>query len=200
MCVAGPVTRPLAVGLVHGLTEAQVMASPGKGSVLEELGLLDDPAPALPAAPPAKQWAVKFVETKRPKHALLIVNVQNDLIDGTMALRYCAAGQEGYEVVPVVNALRRSSDFDLVAICKEWHPAEHCSFYESVTGKTLKPRPPSATGAERTKAIEAAIRALEERRTVAAKRRPRAMTRRVPARRPLKAACGAMRWSTMPMT
>eukprot|EP00900_Chrysochromulina_parva_P016523 jgi/Chrpa1/24872/Chrysochromulina_OHIO_Genome00026494-RA len=153
---------------VQMLTEAQVKASPGKGSVLEELGLQDEPAPASPVAPPAKQWAVKFVETKRPKHALLIVNVQNDLIDGTMALRYCAAGQEGYEVIPVINALRRSSSFDVVAICKEWHPAEHCSFFESVTGKTLKPRPPSATGAERTKAIGGPKRALEERQAAAA--------------------------------
>ena len=84
-----------------------------------------------------------------------MVNVQNDLIDGTLALRYCAAGQEGYEVVPVINAVRKAAPFDVVAVCKEWHPAEHCSFYETVTGKTLNPRPKSPTGAERSRAAAA---------------------------------------------
>ena len=58
-----------------------------------------------------------------------MVNVQHDMIDGSLALRYCPAGEEGYEVVPAINALRKQNKFDVVAIAKEWHPADHCSFY-----------------------------------------------------------------------
>ena len=110
----------------------------------------------------AKPWAKWEWQTRRPKHALIIVNVQNDHIDGSLALRYCPAGEEGYEVVPVINAIRKSGRFDVVAVAKDWHPSEHSSFYESMTGKTIKTRPKSATGAERTKAL------LEARQAAAA--------------------------------
>ena len=67
-------------------------------------------------------------------HALLIIDVQNDFIDGSLALRECDAKQDGAEVIPVINELRRAADFDAVAVSLDWHPHVHCSFFECFKG------------------------------------------------------------------
>lgn len=64
------------------------------------------------------------------KTALLIVDVQNDFISGSLALRNAPAGQEGEEVLPVINAILENNEFDLVAYSFDWHPENHCSFAE----------------------------------------------------------------------
>mmetsp|Transcript_25414 Transcript_25414/g.60549 ORF Transcript_25414/g.60549 Transcript_25414/m.60549 type:complete len:355 (-) Transcript_25414:124-1188(-) len=57
------------------------------------------------------------------KTALLVIDVQNDFISGTLAV-------EGSEaIVPIINTMRDS--FDCVVISYDWHPYEHCSFVES---------------------------------------------------------------------
>ena len=109
-------------------------------------------------APPWRKWDMS---TRRAKCALVVVNVQNDLIDGTLALRYCPAGQEGYEVVPVINSLRKAVPWDVIAVAKEWHTERHCTFYETVTGKGLEKRPKSPTGAERARSANASKLAAE---------------------------------------
>ena len=40
-----------------------------------------------------------------PTKALVVVDVQNDFIDGTLAVKQCPAGQDGADVVPVINSL-----------------------------------------------------------------------------------------------
>ena len=67
-----------------------------------------------------------------PKAALLIIDVQNDFINGTMALIKCPAKQEGSDVVPVINNLIHNIPFDVIAYSLDWHPANHCSFIENV--------------------------------------------------------------------
>ena len=74
----------------------------------------------------------------RPVHALLIVDVQNDFISGTLSLKECEARQDGAEVVPVINSLREEAaalgtPFGVVACSLDWHPRHHCSFHEDVT-------------------------------------------------------------------
>ena len=71
-------------------------------------------------APPWRKWDMS---TRRAKCALVVVNVQNDLIDGTLALRYCPAGQEGYEVV-VLDSLYNAT-------------REALNRVEALTGKTV---------------------------------------------------------------
>lgn len=61
----------------------------------------------------------------KTKSALVIIDVQNDFITGTLANPYNAK-----EIVPLINSIRDS--FDLVVISYDWHPQEHCSFVESV--------------------------------------------------------------------
>lgn len=92
-----------------------------------------------------------------PVHALLIIDVQNDFIDGTLALRHCPAGEDAAEVVPVINVLRETVDFDCVVLSLDWHPEDHCSFVETVTaGRSPAPIHPtqSAEEAERAHAFE----------------------------------------------
>ena len=86
-----------------------------------------------------------------PKHALFIVNVQNDYIDGTLAMRYTNAHREGYEVVPVINSIRTTAQIDLCVMAKTWLPAHHCGFYESNVGREIPKRPKSPNGRMRAK-------------------------------------------------
>lgn len=58
-----------------------------------------------------------------PGRALLIVDVQNDFTPGG-----ALAVAEGDAVVPRINALAASGDFDLVLATRDWHPADHSSF------------------------------------------------------------------------
>jgi len=62
----------------------------------------------------------------KTKTALIIIDVQNDFITGTLANPYKAA-----EIVPIINNIR--DKFDCVCISYDWHPFEHCSFAESVS-------------------------------------------------------------------
>ena len=64
--------------------------------------------------------------------ALVIVDVQNDFIDGKLALKNCPAKQDGGEVVPVINHLIDTIPFDVIVYTQDWHPKDHCSFIENV--------------------------------------------------------------------
>ncbi|CAF1140894.1 unnamed protein product [Didymodactylos carnosus] len=59
-------------------------------------------------------------------NALIIVDVQNDFITGSLALK------NGEEVVPVINNLLKTIPFDVVVYTADWHPKNHISFYENI--------------------------------------------------------------------
>ena len=62
-----------------------------------------------------------------PERALIVVDIQNDFMpDGALPVR------DGYDVVPVVNALMET--FDLVVATQDWHPADHGSFASNHEG------------------------------------------------------------------
>ena len=52
--------------------------------------------------------------------ALILVDIQNDFVTGTLAV------DNGAEVVPIANQLMQK--FDLVVATQDWHPADHKSF------------------------------------------------------------------------
>ena len=54
---------------------------------------------------------------------LLLVDIQRDFCPGGSL-----AVPDGHLIVPVVNALLRSGQFDLVIATKDWHPHGHVSF------------------------------------------------------------------------
>ncbi|XP_013775868.1 uncharacterized protein LOC106460685 [Limulus polyphemus] len=73
-----------------------------------------------------------------PVSALLVIDVQNDFISGTLALRHCPAGHEGEEIVPVINNLLKSVRFESVVYSVDWHPADHISFFENFENRKIK--------------------------------------------------------------
>ena len=74
--------------------------------------------------------------------ALVIVDVQNDFIDGKLALKNCPAKQDGGEVVPVINHLIDTIPFDVIVYTQDWHPQNHCSFIENVHLRKLSENSP----------------------------------------------------------
>ena len=67
-----------------------------------------------------------------PLKALVIVDVQNDFISGTLRLDKCPAKEDAEEVVPVINQLIHSGFFDVLAYSYDWHPADHCSYLSNI--------------------------------------------------------------------
>jgi len=57
------------------------------------------------------------------KRALIVVDVQNDFIDGPMKV------EGAKEIIPTINKMMEN--FDIVVITKDWHPYDHCSFQEN---------------------------------------------------------------------
>lgn len=72
-------------------------------------------------------WRAWFGPALNPVRCLIIVDVQNDFIDGPLALRGCPAQQDGAAVVPVINSMRESVAWDVVVVSLDWHPKEHCA-------------------------------------------------------------------------
>lgn len=68
----------------------------------------------------------------RPVTALLIIDVQNDFISGSLAVKNCPSKHNGEEVVPVINQLLDSIDFDVIVYSFDWHPQDHISFYDNL--------------------------------------------------------------------
>lgn len=88
--------------------------------------------------------------TYRRAWALVVVDVQNDFIDGSLALINGPARQDGAEVVPVINRLIESGQFDSIVYTQDWHPRDHIGFHDNLHLRkyTLKPRntPETTTG------------------------------------------------------
>ncbi|XP_017795714.1 PREDICTED: pyrazinamidase/nicotinamidase-like [Habropoda laboriosa] len=68
----------------------------------------------------------------KPVNALLIVDVQNDFIDGSLALRRCDGNQDGADVVKPINRLIKNACFDKIIYSQDWHLENHISFYENL--------------------------------------------------------------------
>ncbi|KAG7199208.1 hypothetical protein KM043_018079 [Ampulex compressa] len=82
------------------------------------------------------EWLRKTVE---PVNVLLVVDVQNDFIDGTLALRNCPGGQDGVDVVAPINRLLKQVKWDKVIYTLDWHPENHISFYENLHAREVHP-------------------------------------------------------------
>lgn len=65
--------------------------------------------------------------------ALIIVDVQNDFISGSLSLSNCPAKQNGADVVPLINKVIENKElaFKAVVYTLDWHPADHISFVDN---------------------------------------------------------------------
>lgn len=66
-----------------------------------------------------------------PVTALLIVDVQNDFISGTLSLKKCPAKQDAEATVAPINNILSKLKFDHVFYSLDWHPENHISFFEN---------------------------------------------------------------------
>ncbi|CAC5389331.1 unnamed protein product [Mytilus coruscus] len=73
----------------------------------------------------------------QPVSALIVVDVQNDFLDGSLALRNCPAGQDGLGVIPAINSVLDTVNFDLVVYTRDWHPSNHISFIDNIDKRKL---------------------------------------------------------------
>ncbi|KAK7081509.1 hypothetical protein SK128_021369, partial [Halocaridina rubra] len=73
----------------------------------------------------------------RPTTALLVVDVQNDFITGSLSISNCPAGQNGEEVISPINRLLDEVRFDMVVYSLDWHPEDHVSFIDNVSKRPL---------------------------------------------------------------
>ena len=60
------------------------------------------------------------------------MDVQNDFISGSLALKNSPACQDGEEVVQIINNILEENTFDFVVYTMDWHPEDHCSFVTNV--------------------------------------------------------------------
>uniref|UniRef100_H2ZGM6 nicotinamidase n=1 Tax=Ciona savignyi TaxID=51511 RepID=H2ZGM6_CIOSA len=68
------------------------------------------------------------------KSALIIVDMQNDFLTGSLALKECPAHENGEEIVEVINSLAKMEAWGcLWRILLDWHPADHISFVTNAT-------------------------------------------------------------------
>ncbi|XP_046374179.1 nicotinamidase-like [Haliotis rufescens] len=82
-------------------------------------------------------WYYWLKQILSPVTALLIIDVQNDFINGSLALSNCPAGQDGFGVVPIINSIQGHISFDVVAYSKDWHPPNHISFIDNINSRPL---------------------------------------------------------------
>ncbi|XP_014206974.1 uncharacterized protein LOC106638368 [Copidosoma floridanum] len=68
----------------------------------------------------------------RPKCALLVVDVQNDFIIGSLDIKKCAARHDGSEVIEPINKLVDTVPFDAIFYSLDWHPVDHVSFIDNL--------------------------------------------------------------------
>lgn len=73
----------------------------------------------------------------QPRTALLIIDVQNDFISGSLALSRCSAKQDGAEVLPCINHMIENVPFDVIAYSQDWHTEDHSSFVDNVYKRPL---------------------------------------------------------------
>lgn len=94
-------------------------------------------------------WAVTVL---RPKCALIVVDVQNDFISGTLSLSNCPLGDDPTRILPVINALTEKLNWTVVVYTYDWHPENHISFYEN---RMMRPfHPSSSVSAENAKLMD----------------------------------------------
>lgn len=67
--------------------------------------------------------------------ALLVIDVQNDFISGSLATKDSPAGQDGREVIEPINELLPLFPAVNVVYSLDWHPRNHVSFFSNLDSR-----------------------------------------------------------------
>ncbi|TPP63463.1 Pyrazinamidase/nicotinamidase [Fasciola gigantica] len=71
--------------------------------------------------------------------ALLVIDVQWDFVRGSLRTDKCPAGQDAIGIMNNINHLLKMQ-FKRIFVTADWHPADHCSFYDNRASLKLSPR------------------------------------------------------------
>ncbi|KAI0983294.1 hypothetical protein GJ496_001223 [Pomphorhynchus laevis] len=63
------------------------------------------------------------------KSALIIIDMQNDFINGSLRIRNNSGDLVGQEIIPVINSILSEHKFDIIVYSLDWHPIDHLSFH-----------------------------------------------------------------------
>lgn len=91
----------------------------------------------------------------KEKRALIVVDVQNDFISGSLALSNCPSKHDGSEVVTPINKVVTLPFWDIVAYSKDWHPPDHISFVTNA--KHYKPHADNKTDIDNAQVFDYCI-------------------------------------------
>lgn len=69
--------------------------------------------------------------------AVVMVDVQNDFISGSLDVRKCPASQNGEEIIDPINNLLNTVQFEAIFYSLDWHPIDHVSFIENVHNRPV---------------------------------------------------------------
>lgn len=85
----------------------------------------------------AAQFNKRIVQTiNQMRTALIVVDFQNDFVDGSLAIKRGRAQQDPMEALQILNQLLlRHKDFNSIVYTLDWHPSNHISFYEHCRNK-----------------------------------------------------------------
>lgn len=67
---------------------------------------------------------------ERMRIALIVVDFQNDFVDGSLRIVDGAARQQPMDALPIINELISADRFHLIVYTQDWHPSNHISFVE----------------------------------------------------------------------
>ncbi|XP_067124385.1 nicotinamidase isoform X1 [Centruroides vittatus] len=81
-----------------------------------------------------KNW-IKVI--LKPVSALIVIDVQNDFIKGSLSIKNCPANHNGEDIIPVINHLIDSIDFNVIIYSLDWHPDDHVSFIENISKRKV---------------------------------------------------------------
>ena len=79
-----------------------------------------------------KCWDCWIKHILRPISALVVVDVQNDFISGSLAIKSQPAKEDGADLVPIINGLLDTVPFDNIIYSQDWHPTNHISFFDNL--------------------------------------------------------------------
>jgi len=74
----------------------------------------------------------QVIGDKDMSRALIVVDIQNDFCEGGSL-----AVPKANKIIPIVNDLMLSGEFDYIVATKDWHPANHKSFASNHDGKNV---------------------------------------------------------------
>ena len=101
-------------------------------------------------------WELWITKILHPVSALVVIDVQNDFVDGSLAIRNGPLNEDGAEVIDPINGLTSNVKWAHTFFAQDWHPANHISFVNNAGLRQLDPSSP-LKDATQVKVLDVAV-------------------------------------------